>query len=117
MSIFLNDDDPEEMQALKRRLDNLPDNVPVGRRDLEFYSHLVAEHARRKMLQEFESLIGYDLADSKQRQQFRHDMEFIKTVRAGSQAAGMRFFTGIVSALAIAFTIIAWEGFRVLINR
>jgi hypothetical protein len=68
-----------------------------------------AKEAVRQMQSETFGLLGIDLANREDLRQFRQDLEFIRAWRTGAHTVGARFVLTLVSIVAGAIAIGAWE--------
>lgn len=68
-----------------------------------------AKEAVRECMTEQYALLGIDLANKDDLRQFRQDLEFMRTLRTGAHTIGAKFVLTVVSVIAGAIAIGAWE--------
>lgn len=66
-------------------------------------------------MQQVFAMFGVNYANFDSREEFRKDIEFLRSLRSGARAAGSRFFMVLVVLVATAFGAGMWEAFKALV--
>lgn len=75
-----------------------------------------AKEASRATAETFFGVIGVNIADNEQIQNFRDNLAFAQRLRLSTDAAARRFSLTLVSVIAAAFALAVWEGVKAIIH-
>ena len=89
----------------------------IERSDASNIALAAAKEAVRETHAELFALLGYNIADFRDINRLRGNMEFLDSLHTGSSKVGARMMFGIITILAGAFCLALWTGTKALIGR